>query len=406
MQLCVLDCDYHVLDGKPVIRLFGVTREGKSCVAFVHGFKPYFYALAKDFEKAKKDIEAIGGVASTEEESKSLHGITKNLIKVFCFLPSDVPQVREEVRHLDSVDEIFEYDILFGRRFLIDNGLFPLSWLDIQGSEIVTKGFDVSIKTEKIKKIDSHEVKPKTLAFDIETFEEEGHNKVIMLSVFTEGYKKLLTYKKTSSRDCEILKDEKELLKRFLELVREVDPDIIVTYNGDGFDFQVIRERAEKLKVPFTLGRDGSRVAFDKRARESSARIIGRVHIDLYRFVSVVLASQMQSESLSLDAVANELLGEKKMGMKYDDIREAWNKGSIDKLSEYCLHDSYLTFSLATLLLQQVFEISKLVGQPPYDTSRMTYGQLVEWFLMRKAYPSILVPNKIGRASGRDRVGR
>lgn len=402
MKVCLLDCDYVVDGNKPVIRIFGVTHDGKSFLGLFRGFKPYFYARSSDPENAKGEIEKLSGVERCEIVEKELNGSPGKFVRVTCLLPSEVPQVREAVKSLKGVSDIFEYDILFYRRFLIDNSIFPLDWLEVEGEEFTSK-FSRSIDIRSIKKSDGPYPSPKTLAFDIETFEENGENKVIMLSVFSSGVKKVLTYKKCQG--AEVLGDEKALLSRFIEIVKEADPDIIVTYNGDGFDFPVLRSRFEKLKVPFILSRDGTRVSFDKRAMESSAKVAGRVHIDLYRFVSVVLSSQMQSESLTLDAVANELLGEKKMGMKYDDIRNAWTTGNIDELCKYCLHDSYLTFSLSNLLIPQTFEIARIAGQPPFDTSRMTYGQLVEWFLVRKAYPNLLVPNRPRYGDIQDRRG-
>lgn len=390
MKVCLLDCDYVVDGNKPVVRIFGVTHDGKSFLGLFRGFKPYFYARPGT-ESSKSEIEKLSGVERCDISEKELNGTSQRFVKITCFLPSDVPQVREAVKSLQGVSGIFEYDILFHRRFMIDNSIYPLDWLEVDGEEFTSK-FSRSVDIRSIRKADGPHPSPKVLAFDIETFEENGENIAIMISVFAKGVEKVLTYKKCEG--AEVVENEKAMITRFLQLVREEDPDVIVTYNGDGFDFPVLRSRFEKLKVPFILSRDGTRVSFDKRAMESSAKIAGRVHIDLYRFVSVVLASQMQSESLTLDAVSNELLGEKKMGMKYDDIRKAWTGGDLEDLCKYSLHDSYLTFSLAELLLPQTFEIARIAGQPPFDTSRMTYGQLVEWFLVRKAYPKMMVPNR------------
>jgi DNA polymerase delta subunit 1 len=46
----------------PTLRLFGVTKEGNSVLAHIHGFKPYFYVAAppgflnKDLEPFKDTI--------------------------------------------------------------------------------------------------------------------------------------------------------------------------------------------------------------------------------------------------------------------------------------------------------------------------------------------------------------
>ncbi len=103
-----------------------------------------------------------------------------------------------------------------------------------------------------------------------------------MLSVYGDKLQKVLTYKKGKFPDfVEIVKDEKALIERFVEIVREYDPDVISGYNSDLFDFVVLRERAAKLKARLDdLSVDRSGVTLSKRARVSTARLKGIVHID------------------------------------------------------------------------------------------------------------------------------
>ena len=48
--------------------------------------------------------------------------------------------------------------------------------------------------------------------------------------------------------------NEKATLLKFFELIREVGPHVITTFNGDFFDFGFIRIRADILYVDFGLG--------------------------------------------------------------------------------------------------------------------------------------------------------
>lgn len=52
--------------------------------------------------------------------------------------------------------------------------------------------------------------------------------------------------------------DEAELLRRLVAWVREVDPDTIEGHNLLAFDMPYVLARAERLRVPLLLGRDGS----------------------------------------------------------------------------------------------------------------------------------------------------
>lgn len=403
LRFCLLDADYIEEAGKPLVRLWGVDESGNPVCVLTES-EPYFYVLPKssakkaeeqirkELQKKKQDIIRI------ETVKRKLGREEKTFLKILCNLPADVPKVRDLVKNLSDVEEQYEYFINFYRRYLIDNQFSGLQWLIIDGEEIKTDyAVDRAIKAVKISSSDI-DIAPKLkiLAFDTETFEEAGKSKLIMISLASDSLNKVLTYRKTSFKNAEILSDEKQMIERFVEIICEQNPDIILSYNGDEFDFALMQERALELKTRLALGRDGSNVKFERRARTSSAHITGRVHIDLYDFISNVLGTQLQTETLSLDAVSAELLGDKKIEMEFERIMEDWReKRDLAKLAEYCLKDSRLALRLGDYILPQVFELSKLVGQMPFDVSRMMYSQLVEWFLSRRAFAqNIIIPNQ------------
>ncbi len=52
--------------------------------------------------------------------------------------------------------------------------------------------------------------------------------------------------------------DEKQILERFAEVIRERDPDVIEGHNLLGFDFPFVLKRAQRAGVRLLIGRDGS----------------------------------------------------------------------------------------------------------------------------------------------------
>ncbi|RLI73354.1 DNA polymerase, partial [Archaeoglobales archaeon] len=235
------------------------------------------------------------------------------------------------------------------------------------------------------------EVPLKIMSFDIEMAEEDGKEKIIMISYVTNyGKKGLLTTKDWEGRSewVEVLSSEGEMIKRFFEILQQEKPDFLVGYNSDSFDFAKIRERSEALGIKFEVGREkGKKLKTVRRGRIPSTKIIGIVHIDLYDFIDHILSPTLKSEVLTLDAVAQELLGLKKLDVKWKEIEKAWKEGThhLQRVAEYCLWDSELTLKLAEELLPQIFAISRLTGLPPFDVARFTYSQLDEAYLMRKA---------------------
>jgi len=418
LKFSFFDIDYGIIDDSVGIILYGKSENGKTVAVFDPSYEAYFYILPTDIEKAEKQIISLLKKKNFPfkkiEKCKMLFfGQEREFLKLFCIKPQDTAKARDIIKMLEKsrggtgvVEDEYEYQIGFYRTYLADKGIDCLDWLEIEGEEIKsdTNYFvQMLVKALKIKKIKTKNfVKPlslKIIAFDIEVVEEKrGERNIVMLSIYSKDFKKVLTYKKSIYPEyVEIVDNEKTLISRFVEIINNYDPDVIVGYNSDLYDFDVLRERAAKLKVSINkLSRDGSGITFSRRAKTSTAKLKGRIHIDIFNFINNILAPMLQTEVLSLDAVSSEILGDEKIKMEYADIVESWKKEKgLDKLASYCLKDSKLTYRLCEVLLPHICQLSVIVGQSIFDTSRMMYSQLVEWFYIKKAKQSgRVVPNQ------------
>ena len=402
-EFLLLDIDHVMRDGRPVIRLWGKAKDGKTILAIDRAFRPYFYLELDEKAERKFDLKGFmekldaleelkGAVERIETVERNLLGEPRRFLKIIMSSPAGINELRFVVERWQGIKKAYEYDIPFYRRYLIDKGLAPAGWVSVIGEEK---------KGDSREEIEISDVKPsgagdhshlkilKAVALDIEVYGDE----VIMVSLFGDGVRKVLTYGWRGHINgklleaAEIMKDERDMLMRLVEVLRETDPDVIVTYNGDMFDFEKLKERYNLFKIPMAIGRDGSNVEFVRRGRVFCAFVSGRAHVDLYTFIDNILGDSLQSETLTLDMVSKELLGFGKEPLDWKEIEKLWKeKRNLKAVAEYCLKDSELTSKLAERLLPQVFELSRLVGQTPFDTSRMSYSQLVEWLLMRHAY--------------------
>jgi DNA polymerase I/DNA polymerase-2 len=401
VEFLLLDIDYVLENGETVIRLWGKEKNGSNILVLDRAFKPYFY-LELDaaetfdlrlFREKLSVLEEIGKkIKKAEMIEKNLLGEARKFVKIVLQEPSNVNTLRGIVEKWKEVKKPYEYDIPFYRRYLIDKGLTPMDWVAAEGEEKKSafEGVEIIEAKEIAPLPDNHadvdHAKLVTLALDIEVYGDE----IIMVSLAGENFRKVLTYgwkDEKAAKHIEILGSEKDMLARLADILKEMGADIIVTYNGDLFDLAKLRERANFHKVAFGLGRDGSAIEFVKRARDFSAWIAGRAHVDLYTFMERILADSMESETLTLDMVSKELLGFGKEPLDWKNIEEIWKgRKDLKTIANYCLRDSELTIKLAERLLPQMFELSRLVGQTLFDTSRMTYSQLVEWLLIRHAH--------------------
>lgn len=397
-EFCVLDVDHAMEGDSPVIRIWGRTEDGKSVLATDREFYPYFYLDVND-ELLKEDgianlrermlrISSTGGkYLEIRKVERNILGEKKSLLKVTIQNPVDIPKLRHIVEDWKGVRKAYEYDITFYRRYMIDKGISPMVRVRVDGEEKDTDfAVDRMVEIKSVTPLKEDDGNFRSLAFDIETIED----KIIMISYFTsEGKKGVLTHgwKPKRKRGFDVSENEEGMIRRFVEIINEMDPDLVITYNGDIFDFHKIRNRADHYKVHLKIGRDGSSLAYTKRGRVFSSKITGRVHIDLYDFVERILGDSLSSESFSLDMVSKEILGSGKMEMDWKSIEKAWKKKSgMNRVAEYCLKDSELTLRLSERLLSRINELSRLVCQTLFDTNRMTYSQLVEWMLIRKAF--------------------
>ncbi len=411
-----IDVCYRVVKDVPVIHLFGRTSDGAQICIIDESFEPYFWILNADKEAVKLLSANREGsevkVKRVESQKKKFDGKEAIALKVFASLPSDIPVLRESAQ---SLGKVLEADILFPRRYMIDLGISPLSVYDVEGEFVSGYNYRVPVfRSEKITPT-GEEALPgfRVISFDIETHCDFGkaivpeQQPIIMIGLAGEGLRKVLTWKrfKTDLDYVEFVNSEADLIQRFKQVIEEHKPDIITGYYSDGFDFPYLLKRAEKYKIPLDLGLDHSSLKLGRK-QNPSAEIAGIVHFDVFMFIKKIFGRSMETSIYDLNSVAYEILDEKKEKVDLSELYAAWNNNDgLEKFCSYNLQDAVLTFKLAEKLLPNIVELVKVVGLPIYDVSRMSFSQLVEWYLIREAKNfNELVPNKPAFFESRERI--
>jgi DNA polymerase elongation subunit (family B) len=417
VQFYPLDIAYREVDNKAWIYVFGKASDGKTICVIDDSFQPYFYIILKkdaDTTKFREEVEKVTAeqrgtvfsVTGTEVVDKKYLGKDVKAVKVAVNLPKGVPKIKAELEKKRAVDLALEFDIPFIRRYLIDNDIIPLTLCEVDGEKTDQRiKTDYVLKSGKISQVSGDTVeKLRILAFDIETYNPLGKNvmpekhPIVMISLVGDNFKKVITWKKFDTKHdyIEFVKSEADLIQRAKDVIDTYKPDILTGYFSDGFDLPYIKTRADKYKIKLDFGLDYSTPTFGRGTR-MTARITGITHLDIFKFVRRVMAGTLETDSYKLDAVAEELLDEKKVDVEMEALAEAWDKGSkdIEKYCEYNLQDSNLTLKLCKKILPNIIELIKIVGLPIYDISRMAFSQLVEWYLIKQAsHFKELAPNK------------
>lgn len=120
---------------------------------------------------------------------------------------------------------------------------------------------------------------------------------------------------------------EKELLRQFWERLGEIRPSLFITHNGLGFDLPFIKKRSVihqvKPSLEISLARFRTEPVFDTMAVWSNWESRGWIKLD-------VLARALGVETKSGS------------GTKVADM---WGANEGKAIAEYCLQDTYVTYS-------------------------------------------------------------
>ncbi len=400
MQLnCFLiDVDYVTLEGRAVIRMW-LKDDGKNIVAYDTKFEPYFYAITDD----DSEILSVTAIRSGEEIKpnrvekviKKDFGTSIEVLKVYVNHPQHVPLLREQVTGLGV--EVREADILFAIRYIIDRQLIPMDKVLIEGVEREDVNFDMAIEVKNIKAVaEGNNPNLKVMAFDCEMMSHGGipdpkKDPIIIISIAT-GYDEL----EFISMGDE--KNDRQVISDFIAFLKNYDPDVVVGYNTDEFDWQYLKNRADKFKLPLDIGRDGTPAKFSAGGGVKEVRIFGRSNVDLYK---VAKRDVGEVHIKKLENVA-EYMGIMRKSERIDvpgwDMARYWNDSALRKtLFEYAKADVVSTWGIAEKLLPLQYEFARIVRQPLDDVSKMGRGRQVESLLVAEAFRTgELVPAKGG----------
>jgi len=404
IQCTPIDYDYFDFQGKNYAKIIGRDDKGKK-VCLIDSCDVFLWAILKDNigEKKVKEISEkirkiklsekgrASEVIKTEIHNKKYLGKNVTAIKILITNHKDAHSFAEKI-DFKEIDKRREFDLPYITRYILEKKLKPLQWYEIEGEILnnspefggIDNKLDVNIclKVEKIKEIEKEIYQPKILSYDIETDEFDiGKGHIVMISLVGENFKKVITWKEKSNKEfVEHVKDESAMLEKCVEYIKDYNPDILVGYFSDGFDLPYLRARAEKNHIKFNIGADDSQPTFT-RGRLTTGKIKGIVHIDLFRFIRVTYGQYLQSETLSLNEVALELLGEKKNNWIHKHSSKI-NGGEWDTYYEYNLQDALLTYKLMQKLWPDFYEFTNVIQEPLFDISRDSLSTQVENYII------------------------
>jgi len=346
---------------RPTIYLWTRDTDLKRHRLVIKDFKPYFYVIPA----VKSEANEIFNSPEIEKwEEVDFNG--RKLYKIYTYIPGFVTKLRSLVTTRFAQAAAREADVLFELRFLIDKGIRgSLEW-DEQGN-IRPLSEDLNIPLRKVyidieihadRQVEGGGMQKDEFIRCITAY--DSYERVYYTWYFNEYDLKLSgddSWKITWCRTIE------EMLKSFLEYVRDRDPDVITGYNVD-FDLLNIQQEALRqglgkelsyLSALWDLGYVGLKKGTKKRRirgvdwSHSGLLIDGREVIDILDCIRMISRSQLRS--YTLDFVVKQFLDPNEGKITYQgkpvssNIIKVWDESPMTVL-QYNKHDVELVVKL------------------------------------------------------------
>ena len=307
--------------------------------------------------------------------------------------------------YFDSIMDMREYDVPFHVRVSIDLKINCGLWYNVRCKG---GGIEPPIITARPDIIERPE--PVILAYDIETtklplkFPDAQTDQIMMISYMIDAQGYLITNREIISSDVQDFEytpkpefegqfvvfnepNERSLIQKFFDHIMEIKPHVIVSYNGDFFDWPFVETRAAvydidmKLEIGFSKSRDGNYLSRPC------------MHMDCFCWVK--RDSYLPVGSQGLKAVA-------KAKLRYDPVEldpEEMCKMAVEEpqvLSNYSVSDAVATYYLYMKYVNPfIFALTTIIPMEPDEVLRKGSGTLCETLLMVQAFhANIVFPNK------------
>jgi len=382
--------DYYIHYGKPVVVLSCRDQKGRRVRKEIYSFKPYFYVsehlasvISEEFGRVKiEDVDFIGF---------PFYPIKKVIVEK----PRDVRDIARyyakdrRFKHV-LTRHIFEADVLFSLRYLIDRGIYSGIDYDPYYETFVPKDAPTILRKQYL---------------DIETYTERpedmtSYNTPILVIGVYDSFDKEYTLFSLKDMDSEVLSkelyniesvrvvkclSERDLLQSFINYIRLKDPDVIFTFSL--YDFTVIYNRCKKLHVRYRKLSPAKVVVFYEDKKE--LRIGCRSILDLQKLYRITYGSPRWE---TLDVLAQRYLG---YGRKYhrESVFEMWKKEP-DKVLIRNIIDVELTKELEEelKLLERFDTIRKIAGCNFNDT--LYPSRVSDIMYLRLTHGKVALPTK------------
>lgn len=368
-------------------------------------FMVLYFANVNDLLAVRRTIAPIADKNKSKMNAMDTYAEVASANAGIDMFDEDIENEKRSNGALDASDyivDVREYDVPYHVRVAIDKDIRIGKWYHVEAKH---GHITLTCNEDRLQRAD-----PVVLAYDIETtklplkFPDAAIDQIMMISYMIDGQGFLITNREIVSEDISDFDytpkpeydgpflvfnepDERAVIERFFECIKEARPTIIVTYNGDFFDWPFVEARASIHGIDMY-----HEIGFRKNS-EDVYQSDYCAHMDAFSWVSRDSYLPQGSRGLKAVTVA-------KLGYDPDELDpELMTPYAAEKpqiLAEYSVSDAVATYYLYMKYVHPfIFSLCTIIPLGPDDVLRKGTGTLCEMLLMVQAYQKeIVLPNK------------
>lgn len=298
---------------KPIIRIFGVTKDGNSVLLETTSFRPYFYARISSKEEAEQvanNLEKFLSTACTGRNKLCLpnaryvlkvepvrmrsmcgwhrHVPLETMYRFTMAYPGHVKKARDSMEYVNAAVtgryiKTFEANVPFELRYMVDMGLNGCQWISLKAGTYQkkknTNGMCQYVwemkdthsykDVECIKTDDMGDLAPmRFLSFDIEAMRDKpgfcqaDEDPVVCicarLDVIGQGKVHEAVFyfappghnvNRIENASVFVFREERNMFLAFSQYIQECDPEAFTGWNITGFDWPYLSNRAKHFEA-------------------------------------------------------------------------------------------------------------------------------------------------------------
>ncbi|MCY4127948.1 MAG: DNA polymerase II [Gammaproteobacteria bacterium] len=298
----ILQSTYRVVNGKPIILIYGRLEDGRTFLVRETRRRPTFYVRSADVEQLSWENAAVETTSWN-----TLDGL--NASRVTVTEPSKVVPLRDRI-HGAGIRS-YEADIPFATAYLMERDI--RGGVSISGNPIPSETrVDIEFTDPSLEPSDVDFI-PRCLSLDIET--DPDATQLLAISLYSDGVDEVHVCDpigREMPTNAIGHATEQDTIEAFVDRVRELDPDVLTGWNVVDFDLDALRRISLRTGAFLELGRaPGRMVLREAQGYFGSGRALipGRVVLD---GIDLVRGAFIRFPEYSLEVVAQEVLGEGK----------------------------------------------------------------------------------------------